>query len=183
MRVRRESVRSIDERNKLITDNTGLVYALVLKFMLPTHQDFDDVVGMGMLGLLRAAELFDPGHDSEACFSTYATYAIRSYLFRDVRMQRYKGRSVVSVERLCFDAEVPDTLDVVADVEASEVVSVVRAAVDSLPERDASVLRDRLAGVATMDIAKRLSLSRQAVLDIAKRSMQKIKPKLECVKP
>lgn len=74
-------VRSKCQRDRLVLDNINLVYkiahALRNDRAVRMLGDFDDVVAIGMVGLLRAASLWDPSHCSGAKFSTYAYSSIR----------------------------------------------------------------------------------------------------------
>jgi RNA polymerase primary sigma factor len=61
-------------RNRLVQANLGLVVAIARRF-LGRGLDFDDLVGEGNLGLIRAAEEFDPRFGAR--FSTYAVCWIK----------------------------------------------------------------------------------------------------------
>lgn len=65
-------------RNELVMENQGLVHQ-VAKGFRGRGVEMDDLVGWGQLGLLRAAELFEPERGLR--FSTYATYWIRNAIF------------------------------------------------------------------------------------------------------
>lgn len=66
-------------KNKLVTANLGLVHAVVQQnksSLLPSQRE--ELIQEGVLGLIRAAELFDP--DKGLRFSTYATIWIKGML-------------------------------------------------------------------------------------------------------
>jgi RNA polymerase primary sigma factor len=67
-------------RNRLVEANLRLVFSMAQKFKPENGLDLTDLVQDGTLGLLRAAELFDP--DLGLKFSTYATHWIRQGIFR-----------------------------------------------------------------------------------------------------
>jgi RNA polymerase primary sigma factor len=79
-------VRSGEEaRAGLIRHNIRLVVDYVKKYVPTLRQrslDFEDLVQEGVLGLLRAAELFDPTKGYR--FSTYATWWIRQSVERGI---------------------------------------------------------------------------------------------------
>jgi RNA polymerase sigma factor (sigma-70 family) len=79
-------VRSGDEaRSSLIRHNIRLVVDYVKKYVPVLRQrslEFEDLVQEGTLGLLRAAELFDPTKGYR--FSTYATWWIRQSVERGI---------------------------------------------------------------------------------------------------
>jgi RNA polymerase sigma-B factor len=62
-----------DYRKKLIFDNLDLVIPVVKK-ALKNNEIFEDLMQVGYIGLIKAAENFEP--DKGVQFSTYATYCI-----------------------------------------------------------------------------------------------------------
>lgn len=77
--------RSIDARNALVQANTGLVYFLAKRLhgTLADEADLDELVSAGMLGLMRAAELFDTSR--ELAFTTFAATRIRGAMLDELR--------------------------------------------------------------------------------------------------
>jgi RNA polymerase primary sigma factor len=61
-------------RNHMVQANLGLVHAIAKEFR-GRGLEADDLIGEGNLGLIRAAEEFDPGFGTR--FSTYAAYWIK----------------------------------------------------------------------------------------------------------
>jgi RNA polymerase primary sigma factor len=61
-------------RNRMVQANLGLVHTIAKEFH-GRGLDSDDLIGEGNLGLIRAAEEFDPGYGTR--FSTYAAYWIK----------------------------------------------------------------------------------------------------------
>ena len=82
-------------RDRLIRANLGLVVTIARR-LLGRGLDLDDLVGEGNLGLIRAAEEFDPCVGTR--FSTYAVYwikqAIRDALIRTTAAIRVPDRVV-----------------------------------------------------------------------------------------
>jgi RNA polymerase sigma factor (sigma-70 family) len=66
---------------ELVTSNAGLVRAIAARFV-GRGLDWDDLVQEGTLGLMRAAEKFDPGRGFR--FSTYAHWWIRQGIQRAI---------------------------------------------------------------------------------------------------
>ena len=64
----------VESRNRVVQANLGLVYRVARQF-LGRGLTIDDLVGEGNLGLIRAAQQYDPSQGTR--FSTYATYWIR----------------------------------------------------------------------------------------------------------
>lgn len=81
-------VRSIEERNALIEANLDLVRWIVshrFGWALIQGHGFDDLVGAGSMGLLRACELYDPDRGK---FATYAAHWIRQAVRRHLHEDR-----------------------------------------------------------------------------------------------
>lgn len=74
--------RAEDSRGKLVSHNIRLVVKLVMDRRFRSRMDADDLVQHGMLGLIRAAEKYDP--DWGTRFSTYATWWIRQAVSRGI---------------------------------------------------------------------------------------------------
>lgn len=76
-RLIREGSKSerIEARNRLMEGYYGLVIEVCGRHPYATHHNMDDVIQYGMIGLLKAAELFDP--DRGYKFITYAYRSIR----------------------------------------------------------------------------------------------------------
>lgn len=79
---RKASLRSVEERNALAEENAGLV-RFVLKTSFPgtCYADAGDLVGAGMLGMLRACELYDSA--AGKTFATFAYQCIWSFMRRE----------------------------------------------------------------------------------------------------
>jgi RNA polymerase primary sigma factor len=109
IRARRGDVAA---RQKLVRHNLALVVSVVM------HQRrgsvlLDDLVQEGNLGLLRAAEKFDPHAGTR--FSTYAAWWIRAYVGKYLKEARSTVRprsGTVAQPDLSLDAPVSDEGDV-----------------------------------------------------------------------
>lgn len=73
-----------DARNKLVAHNMRLVVSIARKYK-GTGLGFQDLVQEGGIGLMKAAEKFDPNKGFR--FSTYATYWIRQTISRAIAEQ------------------------------------------------------------------------------------------------
>ncbi len=81
-------------RERLIVHYLGLVKYVAgrLAAGLPGSVDIDDLIGAGMLGLMKAIEAFDPG--KEVKFETYSVPRIRGAMLDELRNQDWFPRSV-----------------------------------------------------------------------------------------
>jgi RNA polymerase sigma factor (sigma-70 family) len=70
----RDPGRDVESRNRVVQAHLGLVYRVARQF-LHRGLTIEDLVGEGNLGLIRAAQEYDPAIGTR--FSTYATYWIR----------------------------------------------------------------------------------------------------------
>lgn len=77
---RRILTRAERAREKLVTSNLRLVVKFVMSRRFHPRMDAEDLVQHGMIGLIRAAEKYDP--DWGTRFSTYATWWIRQAVSR-----------------------------------------------------------------------------------------------------
>jgi RNA polymerase sigma factor (sigma-70 family) len=92
----RPSLRSVEERNRLVQANLPLVPWTVHRFFPTRDEDtFQDRVQAGRLGLIRAAELFDEGRG--CTFSTYAVRWVRQAIQRD--REFHSGAPLIRVPR------------------------------------------------------------------------------------
>lgn len=97
--ARKHAVQSIEQRNMLVQANTGLVYFLAKRLYstLADDADLDDLISAGMLGLMRAAELFE--HDRGLAFTTFATTRIRGAMLDELRRLDRLPRSLRAKDR------------------------------------------------------------------------------------
>ncbi len=91
-------------REKLVLNYLGLVkYAAGrLAAGLPDFVDMDDLVGAGMMGLMKAIESFDP--KKEVKFETYALPRIRGAMLDELRTLDWFPRSIRRKARILNNA-------------------------------------------------------------------------------
>ena len=85
-----------------VTQHLGLVYSIANKVALSWKLvEYDDLVGWGMLGLVKASERWMPSRG--VTFSTYASYRIRGQMMdaveKELRMTERRG-PMPDMERL-----------------------------------------------------------------------------------
>lgn len=103
----------LHDRDLLIEQYTSYVHALAFKIMqtLPPQIELDELVASGYLGLVEAAERYDPRRG--ASFSTFAYYRIRGAIFDGLRKAGSSQKSIGSTARI--SAAVNDLLQSAAD--------------------------------------------------------------------
>lgn len=91
-----------EARDRLITENMGLIWSIVRRFMGRGH-DAEDLFQIGSIGLIKAVDKFDMSYDVR--FSTYAvpmiTGEIKRFLRDDgiIKVSRSLKETVIKVQR------------------------------------------------------------------------------------
>lgn len=80
--IRRSQQGDKEARDKVITDNIGLVWSIVRRFMCRGHEP-EDLFQIGSIGLMKAIDKFDMSYDVK--FSTYAVPMIMGEIKRFLR--------------------------------------------------------------------------------------------------
>lgn len=93
-RIAAYSADSVGSADDLVTEYLPLVkkIALRLAVKLPEHIEVDDLMQVGLMGLLRARESYDPAQG--ASFSTYAGIRIKGAMLDEMRNHDWLPRSV-----------------------------------------------------------------------------------------
>jgi RNA polymerase sigma factor for flagellar operon FliA len=136
------------DRDQLILDHVPLLKHLVgrMSFDLPPQVDRDDLFGYGMLGLIQAADSWEPGRGLK--FSTYAYTKIRGAILDELRRAdflprgrrekvRELDRAVAALEQRAGVAPAPEEIAAALGV--------------TLEEVDEILLSARSAGHASLD--------------------------------
>lgn len=125
-----QAKRNRHPKEQLIIDNLPYVKRIVnrIAIHLPPSVEVEDLVNAGVIGLISAAERFDPSRDKK--FITYAAFRIRGAVLSELRSRDYLSRSnrrkiremeraVVAIEkrlgREAEDEEVARELDISLD--------------------------------------------------------------------
>lgn len=106
--IRRSQAGDKEARDKVITDNIGLVWSIVRRFMSRGHEP-EDLFQIGSIGLIKAIDKFDLSYDVR--FSTYAVPMIMGEIKRFLRddgaikvsrsLKETAGKIRVTKEKLC----------------------------------------------------------------------------------
>lgn len=185
-----------DAERDMVDANRGLVVPTIQA--MRWAQVTDDSTQAGMLGLIRAAQKYDPAMGY--AFSTYATYWIRQKVGNHrkndalIRIPRHvsDGRSRKEFKELAARSARIETIaqrgeemrtnepavtdDI--DADAGDRAAAVRSAVASLPDRDHEVVARRMRGESTKAIGDSFGVSRERVRQIEIRALARLRETL-----
>ena len=140
---------------KLCTENISLVYYVYWhkfdKYCDIKERFYDDIISAGFLGLVQAAQRYDPSTGNK--FSTFATASIERRMYTEARrIYRWYYRSPM----VCIDEQrnVPDNdFDMFATIEQRMTANYVLAkAKEKLNPKHWNILYDYLHGVPVPEI-------------------------------
>ena len=191
----------MDARGKLIEHNLRLVAYIVNKnypeAVRGCQQDTDDLISIGTIGLIRAAETFD--YTKGRRFSTYASRCIDNQIKMHFRKIKRQQSEVYINEPLETDSE-GNTLTI-ADILASNVnieeetelrinsQKLYRYIEEELDEREKEIICKRYGirdgrgyvceAMTQREIAKQLKISRSYISRIEKKALEKLRRRFE----
>ena len=182
-------------RDKLIEHNLRLVAYIVNK-RFGDSRDTEDLVSIGTIGLIRAAETFDPS--KEISFSTYASTCIQNQIKMYFRKNKHtgselhlndpidtdkNGNEITLADIFSDDTNIDSDVDLKLDME--KLYNFVNNVLDDR-ERDIIIRRYGLTvnGKASKpltqrEVADKLGISRSYVSRIEKKAIGKLKAEFE----
>lgn len=179
-------------RNELIEHNLRLVAYIVNKHYGDSKEQ-EDLISIGTIGLIKAAETFDP--EKAISFSTYASTCIRNQIKMYFRKMKHKSNEVYMNEPIDTDKNgneltIADIFkdDVCVDDEVDLRINMEKLYLcvnDVLDERERLIISKRYGLIcadgtvsrplAQREVAKLLNISRSYVSRIEKRAIEKLK--------
>ncbi len=176
-----------DARNTLIERNLRLV-AFVAKKYYQSGKDYEDLISIGTIGLIKAINKFDESKGIR--FATYAVRCIHNEILMCLRSEKKLVNEVSMNEPIGFDYEGNEInlMDILCDEDES-VFNEVNLKLDTKKlyegvesvlddrEREIIILRYGLYGkkaLAQRTIAKALGISRSYVSRIEKKAIEKL---------
>ncbi len=185
-----------ESRNTLIIHNLRLVAYIVNK-NYPDSNDQDDLISIGTIGLIRAAETFDYSKGNH--FSTYASKCIDNQIkmhFRKIKHQLTEisisepidsdseGNALTLADICSSDINVED--DVLLKINSEKLYRFISEELDDrereiiakrygIPDKDGKVCRP----LTQREIAKELKISRSYISRIEKRALEKLRSRFE----
>lgn len=170
--------RAHQTRERLICANLRLVVSIVKQFTGRQCNDFFEIVSEGNVALMRAVESFDYARGNR--FSTYATWAIRRSLAREVTAMRYGPRALSICDQEVLEA-VPDVeIDLNEQLAVRELRERVRLAVHRLEGRERKIVLRHFGLVVGQDaqtlaqIGRELGISKERVRQIEQKAMAQL---------
>lgn len=180
-----------DAKNILIERNLRLVAHIVKKYA-STGRDMDELIAIGIVGLVKAVNTFKP--DKGSRLGTYAARCIDNELLMMLRAERKLNREISLYEPIGTDKEGNEIsfIDVVEDASEnvldnmllSERIRKMYAAINEvLTEREKEIIYKRygLLGfkeVTQKEIGKHMGISRSYVSRIEKKALEKLRRRI-----
>ena len=138
----------MNDREKLILDNMGLVYYLVNKYYCPPENDrFDDYCSIGYIALINAIDTYD---EEKRKLSSYASKCIlnllRNEVFKENRIKRKEvcSNTVISVDEdgntLFLDDILSDNSDLFDECYKKIVLEEAKKIIETLPPNQKSII-------------------------------------------
>ncbi|MEM8732937.1 MAG: sigma-70 family RNA polymerase sigma factor [Planctomycetota bacterium] len=157
----------LQQRNRLIECNVGLVHLVCGKMAKQTQLDQEDLFGVGVMGLMKAVDRFDAQRGTK--FSSYAYTAIqRAIISASQREYRKKSRWNGDVESIELQDEAASSV-VQTDREELQLRTIISEMLEELPAKDQTIISCRL-GFEAMEskatfeaISRELGISKERV--------------------
>ncbi|MEO4052202.1 RNA polymerase sporulation sigma factor SigK [Solibacillus sp. CAU 1738] len=183
-----ESYLAGDEQARLdlIERNMRLVAHVVKKFH-PPHEQLDDYISIGTIGLMKAVASYTP--DKKTRLATYAARCIENEILMHLRAQKKVQKDVSLFESIGVDKEgqslqIRDLLQLdeqpaIDVLEQQERFSQLYAYLNTLEPRELEIITYRYGlqhadPLTQKEIAKKLNISRSYVSRIEKRALIKL---------
>lgn len=149
-----------DARNRLVLSQAGVIHRCVLSYLPSNHQDFDDMVQLVTIHLLRKAHLFQLHHG--VMFYAWAKRVAISKICNHYRSRKLHASPTLmeaiddyAIEHRSSDREAVDT---------EEAWSVVLAWLEDHPDCwEKRIVMDRLSGKSLRAIGTELRMSYESV--------------------
>lgn len=173
-----------------VTQNIGLVYYIVKKYNIQ-DSDYEDVVSIGTIGLIKAAISFDSSKGIK--FGTYAAKCIRNEIFMHYRKEKKREKDISMCKNIQrgenSKPSKPITIeenleDVKADVlkkimTKEELIYALNIILNYMTGKDRLLMLYKMAGLNQREIAKKLQISQSYVSRKVKRNQKKLEEYME----
>lgn len=179
MEVRLSSI----EQEELVLKNRRLVYYLVNRLDV-APSDYDDIVSIGTIGLIKAAATFDQSKNIK--FATYAAQCINNEIFMHFRKKKAYINDISLDNPIYNDGEASETTlgDMIPNsnedfteriAETEDFIKCISIILNLLEQRDRVVMLYTIAGTSQKAIAKMLNISQSYVSRLEKKVYEKVR--------
>ena len=182
----------VEARNALIEHNLRLVAHVAKKYQSP-DQETDELISIGIIGLIKAVMTFDPEKNSR--LATYAARCIENELLMMLRTRKKRMREVSMYEKIGTDQEGRELrlmdvlesppLDILEDMERERNLRHLSDCLERvLSGRELQVICERYGLLGhkertQREIAKELGISRSYVSLIEKRAVERLREEFQ----
>ena len=173
------------EKEHLVLDNQGLVHYIVQKFGgISNPSEYDDLVSIGTIGLIRAAITFDSS--KKFTFATYASKCIKNEIFQHYRKAKKYAKDISIYETIGNDEEgkeftLEDSIehpgsDFVEKIANKDVlIQLVSIVLNYLEGKKRLAILYRMGEVSMTDIAEKLNTYRSDISKTLKKATNQIR--------
>lgn len=175
-----------DARNKLIEHNLRLVAHIVKKYE-HTNNDADDIISIGVIGLIKGIDSFSYKHGTR--ITTYCARCIENEILMHFRNDKKNSKNVSLNDSLGFDKDGNEitllevlktpTPDFVGDIHEQDNLKLLAKYFNVLNNREKEIINKRYGlnneeEKTQKEIADSLNISRSYVSRIEKRALTKL---------
>ena len=173
------------EKEHLVLDNQGLVHYIVQKFgEISNPSEYDDLVSIGTIGLIKAAITFDSS--KKFTFATYASKCIKNEIFQYYRKAKKYAKDISIYETIGNDEEGKeftledsiehpgsDFVEKIANKDA--LIQLVSIVLNYLEGKKRLAILYRMGEVSMTDIAEKLNTDRRDISKTLKKATNQIR--------
>ena len=169
---------SIEAREKLAINNIGLVKFLVYKRFYNTKYDKEDLMSIGIIGLINAIDTFDISKGFE--FSTYVSRCITNEILMFIRKNE-KNSNNCSLDEV--ELILKNDNDITHNYEQNEIYRIIDTLVDKLDGKDKIIIKLYFGfdnnSYTQEEIATKLKVSQAYVSRLLNKALRYLKYQLE----
>lgn len=159
-----------EKQRELVLQNQKLVYYLV-KQLNVVHNNFEDMVSIGTIGLIKAAASYDDEKDIR--FATYATRCIKNEIFMYFRKENMRANDISLEASLSVDSDgneltlseiVASPGDFTEELASDEIFeNFINIVLNCLTKKERLIMLYRIANVNQQEIANEINISQSYI--------------------
>lgn len=172
---------SKEARTIVINTNIKLVLYLVTKQFCETDYDKEELISIGLIGLIKAVDTFDVNRGVK--FVTYAAKCIINEIFSFIKEDKRYYDSLKDNGCLIYHNLINEKSDPVLNNESYECYKAMMQIIEKMPERDKKVIMCYygfmdIKPMTQKEIGEKFGLSQSNIFKIISRSLKEIKNEL-----